>query len=167
MISLLAPGNSLLTSSAIFFEQGFISFQPRLGEVADQELDGGRFLVAADVVRMDVPFPLLGGFRRQGLLGQSFDDVGGDFDGVDHFVLGHARVNVDPANFDFQRVGAECFILHFPHFLAVDRIAEIGPDLGDGDVLHAAARLFIGSEYHVDVRPRQSSDGRADGSVRP
>ena len=104
---------------------------------------------------MHVAFPALGGFGRKGLLRQPFDDAGGDLDGVDHFVLGEARVHVDPGYFYFQRVGAEGFILDFPHFFAVDRVAEIGADLGRGDVLHSPARLFVGSENDLEVRPRQ------------
>ena len=111
--------------------------------VADDVTDRGVLDRAVQPYAVVKPFVALGELRALGS-GQQPLQFAGHVDGVDHLVLGVARVDVAALYFDLRARGVEVFILQFAFHAAVDRVGEIGAEGLHVEEIHAAAHLFVG-----------------------
>ena len=125
-----------------------LGLEALLGEVADH---GAEVCLhhAGNAVRIDEAVAAL---RRLGrhVLRQLRDDIASDPDGVFHLAVGEARMDRHAFDRDLNRIGREALVLDRAGGLAVHRIAEIGAELLEIDLVDPAADLLVGGEEDAD-----------------
>ena len=99
-----------------------------------------------DHVRMHEALVAVGRLRRQRVVRQAVDEVGGDLDRVDHPALRVAGMRVEAVKGHRHRVGGEALDLDLAAAAAVHRVGAARAEPRDVEVLGAAADLLVGRE---------------------
>ena len=119
-------------------------------EVAQDEVQLGRRRRAAHGVEVDEPLAAFGRLRRQRHLGHGIDDLGRQVQRVDQLVLGPAGVDRHTLDTDDGPVGRERLVDQFAAMRAVERVAELGPQVVRQIGVDAVADLLVGRKADAD-----------------
>ena len=92
----------------------------------------------------------VGGFGGHGGLRQGVDHLGGEVQRIDQLALGGAGMDRDAFDMHLGAIGGEAFIFDLAQRAAIERIGEIGAEIGGQARIDAAADLFIGGEGEAD-----------------
>ena len=113
---------------------------------------------AVDFVRVQEAFAVVGRLGRQAIARQPGDEIGRRPDRVGHPPLGDRRMDVHAADGDHGQVGRKGLHVDLVAAVAVERVADRGADLGQVEVIDAAADLLVAGEADADRAVRRFPD---------
>jgi hypothetical protein len=135
-----------------FPQQLLVLRQPRGVEVARDEAQlrvRGR---PGETVRVNEAVAPLGGLGRAVAFRQPLEQPRSELDRVDHLPLRRARMHAEPFDADAHLRRGERLVVDPSHLGAVERVAEVGAELVDVEVVDATSHLLVDGEADANRR---------------